>query len=410
MLDVSEWPLRAAKILLDDRELIEVSQGFAQHVNELPEQLLGRGLDEFLAPASRLYFLSALDPKLRQGQACEQQTLYLKTSLGNLPFLVSAYLQAAAVVMVFMPADQHLVLQQQLIQERDYTESINRDLSRQQQALIDQRNRQKAILEKLETTNHELLQTEKLAAVGQLAAGVAHEINNPLGYIQSNLNSLSHYVEGLIAVLDQAQDVQIKQRLQAENFEFIKTDLFDLLKESQQGVEHITQITSALTQFTRSPGKAQRCELHEQINTTLRVIHNELKSKAQIQRDYVPGPLQVSFDPAQLNQIIMNVLLNAGQAIERFGNIIISTVVEEHYAKLTIRDDGAGMDEETLRRATEPFFTTKPEGEGTGLGLSLVYNMIRRHSGKLQIDSQPGRGTAVTLWLPLVMDYEPVQG
>lgn len=398
---ISDWPVRAVLVDLDGRTVQQVSRAFAQHMGQTPEQLLGRSFDELLSAASRLYFLSALDPKLRQGSDCEQHTLYLKTPLGTIPFLISAHPRPEnSVLLVLMPADQHLVLQQQIIQERDYTESLNRDLLHQQQALIEQRNRQKALLEKVEDTNYELLQTEKLAALGQLAAGVAHEINNPVGYIQSNLNSLHHYLSQLLDLISDCSDAELQQRLVAENFEFIKQDVVDLLNESQQGVEHITSITRALTQFTRAPGKSESCELHEQINTTLRVIHNELKNKAQIIRHFSQSPLSVQFDPAQLNQVIMNILMNAIQAMARFGQIQIDTDIDGNYAKVKITDNGEGMDEHTLNHAVEPFFTTKAEGEGTGLGLSLVSNIMRRHFGKLQIDSEVGRGTTVTLWLP----------
>lgn len=398
---ISDWPVRAVLVDLDGRTVQQVSRAFAQHMGQTPEQLLGRSFDELLSAASRLYFLSALDPKLRQGSDCEQHTLYLKTPLGTIPFLISAHPRPEnSVLLVLMPADQHLVLQQQVIQERDYTESLNRDLHHQQQALIEQRNRQKALLEKLEDTNYELLQTEKLAALGQLAAGVAHEINNPVGYIQSNLNSLNHYLTRLLGWVSDCSDSAVQQSLIAENFEFIKLDVVDLLNESQQGVAHITSITQALTQFTRAPGKTKSCELHEQINTTLRVIHNELKNKAQIIRNFSQSPLSVQFDPAQLNQVMMNLLMNAIQAMARFGQIQIDTEIDGNYAKVTITDNGEGMDEHTLNHAVDPFFTTKAEGEGTGLGLSLVYNIMRRHFGKLQIDSEVGRGTTVTLWLP----------
>lgn len=398
---ISDWPVRAVLVDLDGRTVQQVSRAFAQHMGQTPEQLLGRSFDELLSAASRLYFLSALDPKLRQGSDCEQHTLYLKTPLGTIPFLISAHPRPEnSVLLVLMPADQHLVLQKQIIQERDYTESLNRDLLHQQQALIEQRNRQKALLEKVEDTNYELLQTEKLAALGQLAAGVAHEINNPVGYIQSNLNSLHHYLSQLLDLISDCSDAELQQRLVAENFEFIKQDVVDLLNESQQGVEHITSITRALTQFTRAPGKSESCELHEQINTTLRVIHNELKNKAQIIRHFSQSPLSVQFDPAQLNQVIMNILMNAIQAMARFGQIQIDTDIDGNYAKVKITDNGEGMDEHTLNHAVEPFFTTKAEGEGTGLGLSLVSNIMRRHFGKLQIDSEVGRGTTVTLWLP----------
>lgn len=402
---LTDWPGLAVRIALDGRIMHELSPEFAALLKRTPEQLINTSLDNVLTAASRLYYLSAIDIKLRQRQNCEQQTLYLNTAQGCRPFIVSAHPQDNdTALLILMQADQHLALQQQLIQERKYTESLNRELSRREQHLLNERNKQKALLEKLENTNYELLQTEKLAALGQLSAGIAHEINNPVGYIQSNLNSLSHYVEKLLKVLTDNAEGLLKQRLQQENFEFIAADLLDLLQESQQGVAHITSITSALTQFARAPGNGEQCNVHEQINTTLRVLHNEIKNKARIQRDFNGSPLNIACDPAQFNQVMMNLLVNALQAINRFGQITIRTGVVEQCVYIEVADNGEGMSEETRKRALEPFYTTKPEGEGTGLGLALVYNIVRRHLGKLTIDSDVGKGTCIGVWFPLAQE------
>ncbi|RUO77015.1 sensor histidine kinase [Idiomarina seosinensis] len=400
------WPVMAIELDLDGRVITWISAAFAEHFRRTPEQLIGSSLDQLLTMASRLYFLSALDAPLRQGKHCEQHTLYLNGPKGELPYLTNARpYYATGARLVFMAADQHLMLQQQLIQERDYTETINRELKQRQQQLITQREQQKAALDKLEDVNHEMLQTEKLAAIGQLAAGIAHEINNPVGYIQSNLNTLGYYTDKLLALVDGCKDENLAKQLRQQDYDYLKTDMTELLQESNEGIQHITNITSALTQFTRRSGFAEECDLQQQINTTLRVLQNEFKQKARIQRKYCDKPCWVVFDPAQLNQVLMNVLMNAVQAMKNFGDIVIETETDGELATITITDSGTGMSEETARRSTEPFFTTKPEGEGTGLGLSLVYNIVRRHNGTLKIISEIGKGTSVIVSVPLAQRH-----
>lgn len=404
-MDISHWPIRAVILNLNGRVIERVSRGFAQSLGQTCEQCVEQCFDHYLTAASRLYFLSAFDPKLRNGEDLEQHTLNIKMPNGTIPFLVSAQPQASNMaLLVLMPADRHLMLQRQLIQERNYTEQVNRELIEQQRRLTAQKNRQKRLLQTLERTNYALLQTEKMAALGQLAAGIAHEINNPVSYIRSNLNCLNHDVTELLAWLSQLPESTWESYLSAKTMAQLQRDLADSLSESQQGIEHITSITQALTQFTRAPGKKQCCELHQQLNTTLRVLKTPLKEKAKISRDYAPMTINVRFDPAQLNQVLMNVLLNAAQAIERFGQITLCTRIKDNAVAVIISDTGVGMDKQTLARACEPFYTTK--AEGTGLGLALVHNMLRRHAADLDIVSTPGKGTTVTLRLPLVLSTE----
>lgn len=400
------WPVMAIELDLDGRIIEWVSPAFAEHFKKAPEQLVGSSLDQLLTMASRLYFLASLDARLRQGKHCDQHTLYISGPKGELPYLTNArpYHQTRA-RLVMMAADQHLMLQQQLIHERDYTETINRELKQRQQQLLEQREQQKAALNKLEDVNHEMLQTEKLAAVGQLAAGIAHEINNPVGYIQSNLNTLGYYTDKLLALVDDCKDESLSEQLQQQDYDYLKNDMTELLQESNEGIQHITNITSALTQFTRRPGFAEECDLQQQINTTLRVLQNEFKQKARIQRKYCNKPCWVIFDPAQLNQVLMNVLMNAAHAMKEFGDIVIEVEADSDFATITISDNGVGMSEEVMRRSTEPFFTTKPEGEGTGLGLSLVYNIVRRHHGTLKINSELGKGTSVIVSVPIAQRH-----
>lgn len=394
----SKWPLLAIEFNLSDHRITDVTNRLCLKFQKTPSELLEHKLDELLSPASRLYFLSTMQTKLQQGIDCEQVTLYFKTAAGNAMCLCDAICQGGdKVALTMVVADRHLLLERQLISERDETKSINNELIKRQHELTEQKEEKARLLTQMELVTAELLQTEKLAALGQMAAGIAHEINNPVGYIQSNLNTLSQYTQRLINLIHRA-GVPHEQKTAAD-FEFLEDDLLSLLNETQEGVQRITQITRSLTQFTRRSGLSDWCNVHQQIDTTLKIMKNELRGKVEIRRQFAELP-EVYCDPAQVNQVLLNVLLNAAHAIERFGYIDIVTELSDDKLIIKIADTGCGMDEETAKRALDPFFTTKPEGDGTGLGLSISYSIMRSIGGDLTLNSEQGKGTEVTLSFP----------
>ncbi|GHD41235.1 His Kinase A (phospho-acceptor) domain-containing protein [Marinobacter persicus] len=264
---------------------------------------------------------------------------------------------------------------------------------------------------KLEQANRQLLQSEKLAAIGQLAAGVAHEINNPVGYIYSNLQSLEGYLNDIFRLTDAVDSARSLEDLQLIkkniDYDYLRSDLKDLLAESREGIDRVKTIISAMKDFSHIEDEEFKpADLHRGIETTLNVVNNELKYKAEIIRDFGDLP-EIDCIISQINQVIMNLLVNAAHAIEEFGKITIRTRHEGEQAIIEIEDNGKGISPENLNRIFEPFYTTKPIGKGTGLGLSLSFNIVEKHKGRIEALSTPGHGTCFRITLPV---NQPEQG
>lgn len=267
-------------------------------------------------------------------------------------------------------------------------------------------------IKELELAQNQLLQSEKMASIGQLAAGVAHEINNPVGYINSNVSSLKRYIDDLFRVLDgyeQVNDVvkdkevfnTVKTIKNEVDFSYLREDIFDLISESLEGVTRVKQIVQDLKDFSHvDEAEWQWVDLHKGIDSTLNVAHNETKYKADVIKNYGNIP-HVECMPSQLNQVIMNLIVNAAHAIEERGVITISTGCHNNEVWVAIADTGKGMSEKVQKRIFEPFFTTKEVGQGTGLGLSLSYGIIEKHGGRIELESEEGKGTTFTIWLPI---------
>ncbi len=263
-----------------------------------------------------------------------------------------------------------------------------------------------------EEVRRRLLQTEKLAAIGQLAAGVAHEINNPIGFVHSNLGSLDRYAEDLLCILDAyeratgpaggaaalAEVDALRRRL---DLDFLRADMRSLLSETREGTARVMRIVQDLKDLAR-PGAEdewQQADLHRGLESTLNIVGNELRYKAEVVREYGALP-EIECLPAQLNQVFMNLLMNAAQAIERQGTITVRTAAGPSTIRVEIGDDGCGIPPEHLPHIFETFFTTKPAGRGTGLGLALSRDIVRKHGGRIEVDSEVGRGTTFRVILP----------
>ncbi|KLJ02721.1 ATP-binding protein [Luteimonas sp. FCS-9] len=259
----------------------------------------------------------------------------------------------------------------------------------------------------------QLLQAEKLASIGQLAAGVAHEINNPIGYVHSNLGSLQEYVGNLFALIDvyeralrsdepHAMRAEIDATRERLDIDFISRDLPQLLSESRQGIERVTRIVRDLRDFSRSDREHawRLADLHAGLESTINIVWNELRYKATLEKAYGTLPM-VECLQSELNQVFMNLLLNAGQAIEEQGTITVRTGQEGEQVWVEIADTGNGIPAEMLQRIFDPFFTTKPVGKGTGLGLSISYGIVAKHHGRIEVDSAPGAGSRFRIVLPV---------
>ena len=263
----------------------------------------------------------------------------------------------------------------------------------------------------LAQSQSQLLQSEKMAAVGQLAAGVAHEINNPIGFVSSNLGSLSRYVQDLLGLVhayeEQARtrpDVPPGQALQdaraAVDLAFLQDDIPKLLQESVDGLGRVKHIVQGLKNFSRvDSNQWQETDLIEGLESTLDVVGNELQTKAEIVKAYGRLPL-VYCNPAQINQVFLNLLMNAVQSMENQGRITLASGVEAGRVWISVEDTGAGIAPEHLHRIFEPFFTTRPVGQGTGLGLSITYDIVKQHGGEITVTSEPGKGSRFCVWLP----------
>ncbi|MEC7727828.1 MAG: ATP-binding protein [Pseudomonadota bacterium] len=264
---------------------------------------------------------------------------------------------------------------------------------------------QEQINAQLEQARRQLLQSEKLAAIGQLAAGVAHEINNPVGYVYSNLQSLESYLSDLFRLTDAIDSAESLDSLraikQSIDYGFVRDDLKDLLAESREGIERVKTIISAMKDFSHiEEEEFKPADIQRGIETTLNVVNNELKYKADVVREFGELP-PVECIISQVNQVVMNLLVNAAHAIDDFGKIHIRTRAEGGTAVIEVEDSGKGIAPENINRIFEPFFTTKPIGKGTGLGLSLSFNIIEKHNGRIEVDSQPGKGTCFRVTLPV---------
>ena len=264
----------------------------------------------------------------------------------------------------------------------------------------------------LKVTQGQMIQQEKMASIGQLAAGVAHEINNPTGFIMSNLGTLGKYVERLVQFIAAQQEALgglvpaeeaqrsslLRDRLKVDR---IIGDLPDLIRESLGGTERVKAIVQNLKSFSRQDDSlCQLTDLRECIESTINIVWNEIKYKVTLNREYGELPRVMCY-PQQLNQVIMNLLVNAEHAIEARGEITIRTWQGDGSVFIAVSDTGSGIAAEHREHIFEPFFTTKEAGKGTGLGLSISSNIVKKHGGDIAVQSEPGKGTTFTVSLPL---------
>jgi PAS domain S-box-containing protein len=265
----------------------------------------------------------------------------------------------------------------------------------------------------------QLRQSDKMASIGQLAAGVAHEINNPTGFVSSNLNTLSAYIKDYNIIIDRYQALatqmensgrsadyadflqEIKEQEANMDIGFLKEDISQLIHESLEGTERIKKIVQDLKDFAH-PGedKPRFADINRCLDSTLNIVLNEIKYKAQVKKEYGELP-EILCHPQQLNQVFANIMVNAAQAITGHGEIGIRTSLSDENIVIKISDTGSGIAREHLSKIFDPFFTTKDVGKGTGLGLNVAYNIIKKHNGKISVESEKGCGTTFTILVPV---------
>ncbi|MEW6719214.1 MAG: ATP-binding protein [Thermodesulfobacteriota bacterium] len=263
----------------------------------------------------------------------------------------------------------------------------------------------------LKKSKMHILQQEKMASIGQLAAGVAHEINNPMGFIASNLRTLQKYADRLSRFIE-AQDnalrnsvgeVEEVRKARAENrIADIQGDIRSLIEESLEGAERVRGIVLNLKSFSRvDQAESKHADINECLESTIRIVWNEIKYKANLVKELGEIPLTRCY-PQQINQVLMNLLVNAAQAIEKQGEIRVRSWAEDGFACVSVSDTGCGIPRDVLDRIFEPFYTTKEVGKGTGLGLSIAYDIVEKHGGKILVESELGKGSIFTVRIPLV--------
>lgn len=275
-------------------------------------------------------------------------------------------------------------------------------------------------IEELKQAQALLLQSEKMASIGQLAAGVAHEINNPIGFINSNLSTLEEYVSDLKVFISRSEEIrqtissqfngqvspligeldELKKKLDVD---YVLGDLDNLIQESREGSNRVKKIVQDLRTFSRSDtGEIQTASVNSVLDSALNIVWNQLKYNCTVTKDYGQIP-DIRCNPNQIGQVFVNILVNAGQAFEKdkHGEIKIRSYYEGNRAFAEITDNGKGISPENLKKIFDPFFTTKPAGQGTGLGLSISYGIIEKHGGHILVNSEVGVGTVITVELPV---------
>ncbi len=315
---------------------------------------------------------------------------------------------------VVKPQTESMQFDEEMKLLRSYNEVLFNKLQAKMQELERTISEHQQAEDALKAMQAQIIQQEKMASIGQLAAGVAHEINNPMGFITSNLTSLGKYAERLdsyIAALQQSLFAcpqhqgldeldKLRQKLKVD---YIISDVNELINESLDGANRVRRIVQDLKSFSRvDQAEETHANLNDCLETTINIAWNELKYIATLNRQFGEIP-EIVCNPQQLNQVFLNLLVNAAQAMEQQGTITVRTWVEPGWVCVSVADTGKGIPEEVKKRIFEPFYTTKPAGKGTGLGLSISADIIHKHHGEIAVESELGKGTTFTVRLPIQM-------
>ena len=334
---------------------------------------------------------------------------------------VERYITKPVDIPLLLDAIAKCVRDQQQIEElrlnrqvANLTRALQVQLQEKQQVeetLRKEKAEQLILINRLEDAHNQLLQSEKMASIGQLAAGVAHEINNPIGYVNSNLGALRQYVQNLLRLVSAYEQHEAELTSESRSalatlkqeidIVYLREDVTDLLTESLGGLQRVKRIVQDLKDFSHiSDSEMQWANVQDGLESTLNVVWNELKYKAEVIKDYGSLP-EVECIPSQINQVFMNLLVNAAQAITEHGTITLRTRQDGENVCIEVTDTGSGIPPDIIKRIFDPFFTTKPVGTGTGLGLSITHGIIRKHNGRIEVASEPGKGTTFRITLPI---------
>lgn len=264
--------------------------------------------------------------------------------------------------------------------------------------------------DQLKSTQSQLVHSEKMASLGQLVAGVAHELNNPIGFIYANFPHLETYADEIFQLLDEIQAMDmpevnkeaLNKKISDYDIAFVKSDLGKIIASGKSGASRIKEIVSSLRSFSRlDEAELKKVKLEVGLDDTLSILNHYLKGGVTVEKAYGLNQA-VTCRAGQINQVFTNIIFNAVQAMNEKGTLTITTRRSGDFAVVDIGDTGTGISEDILTRIFDPFFTTKKVGEGTGLGLSISYGIIENHGGKLEVESVAGKGTTFHIWLPII--------
>lgn len=285
-------------------------------------------------------------------------------------------------------------------------ENRSRELYEASQSLMD-------AYQKLKDQKNQILQQEKLAAIGQLSAGVAHEINNPAGFVKCNLQTLKRYSTNLTGMFEEIDgffgELQINEQHQKQlaeikerwRLDYILEEIIDIVDDSTEGLYRIETIVKSLKTFARPDKEGNELfSVNECIETTLKLLSNEVKYKATVTMSLADIPKALG-KPGAMSQVFLNLIVNAADATTKHGAIHISTDLDDENIRIKVKDNGSGIPQKLLTKIFNPFFSTKDVGHGTGLGLSISHNIVKEHGGRIAIDTQEGVGTEFTIYLPI---------
>lgn len=301
---------------------------------------------------------------------------------------------------------------------KELNASLENKVAERTQELANKSNQLQRMHTEFKLAQQKLMHSEKMASVGQLAAGIAHEINNPIGFVNSNIAVMHDYTKIYISLSRklkeylqavEANDLeQIEQKRQiladfysANDLSYVSKDMFELINDTKEGLQRVSEIVQSMKSFSRADAnEKQEFDVNKCIETTVKMVRAQVEKRAQLSLNLGDVP-HILINVGKINQILTNLMVNASQAIENKGRVAVNTMVKGDYVAIQVLDNGKGMDEETMKHIFNPFYTTKPEGEGTGLGLSISYEIAQEHGGSLSVQSKLGQGSCFTLLLPI---------
>ena len=268
---------------------------------------------------------------------------------------------------------------------------------------------------KLQETQAMMVHSEKMRSLGELVAGIAHEINNPINFIHGNIMILQNYADDLLRLINLYEENNInfpedtKAKIEALkkeiDLDFLRGDIKDLIKSCIEGTQRTKNIVLDLKNFSRMEERVlTQLDIPKEIDTTLNILNNKYKNRITVIKNYAPNTPKIEAYGGQLNQVFMNILDNAQDAMGEKGTLTINVYKEHSKVKIEFIDTGKGIPEENLKKVFDPFFTTKPVGKGTGLGMSISYRVINDHHGTIEVESKVGVGTKFTITLPINQD------